>query len=60
MLSNEELKNLTTLIQDNLYCEKSVKDNGIGFEQQFSKQIFLIFHHLHGRNGFLGTGIGLA
>ena len=60
MLSNEELGKHKTLIQDNPYCEISIKDNGIGFEQQFSDQIFLIFHRLHGRNEFSGTGIGLA
>ncbi len=42
------------------YCEISFKDNGIGFQQQFSDQIFLIFNRLHPREQFSGTGIGLA
>jgi two-component system, chemotaxis family, CheB/CheR fusion protein len=38
----------------------SVKDNGIGFEQQYADQIFLIFHRLNSVEEYAGTGIGLA
>lgn len=38
----------------------SVKDNGIGFNNKYDKQIFTLFERLHSKDKFDGTGIGLA
>ena len=37
-----------------------IKDNGIGFDEKYSSNIFSLFERLHSKDIYEGTGIGLA
>ncbi|MEO8761215.1 MAG: ATP-binding protein, partial [Bacteroidia bacterium] len=59
-LSKEEIKDNPKLNQKLNYYEIVFKDNGIGFDQKYARQIFTMFQRLSSGGIYPGTGIGLA
>lgn len=58
-LSREDLASFPGY-KENELIKITFEDNGIGFEQQYAENIFILFRRLHDRRRYSGTGIGLA
>lgn len=61
LFKRTDLSDSVSLNSDGLqFYQISVRDNGIGFEPKYLDRIFQMFQRLHGKNEYVGTGIGLA
>jgi signal transduction histidine kinase len=54
------VREISGLNENASYYSITIKDNGIGFDQEYAEKIFNIFQRLHGKTAYNGSGIGLA
>ena len=42
------------------FCRVIIRDNGIGFDQRYAEDIFIVFKRLHSYHEYQGSGVGLS
>lgn len=54
--------NSKTSLLDNpqTQCRIVIEDNGIGFDEKYAEEIFVVFKRLHSYHEFEGSGVGLS
>ena len=60
ILTDDELDSYEITYKHIPYCEIIFSDNGMGFNQEYSEQIFGLFKRLNHKLEFPGSGIGLS
>ncbi len=59
-LLQTEGNKIIQISNEKIYYKISFKDNGIGFDQKYVENIFILFQRLHHKTAYSGTGIGLS
>ena len=60
LLAPAQLEELMIHNNGNNYYKLVISDNGIGFDNKMSQEIFKVFKRLHSYQEFEGTGVGLS
>src|SRR6185295_7197696 len=58
--SETEIKETVSPNDPQLVHKIIIRDNGMGFDQKFAEDIFIVFKRLHSYHEIEGTGIGLS
>ena len=58
--TNDDLSELLYRNEETTYYKLKVSDNGIGFDNKLSQEIFKVFKRLHSYQEYEGTGVGLS
>jgi len=59
-LAEEMIRRFPALKDSKKYVCIECRDNGIGFNEKYSDQIFAVFQRLNNKEHYSGSGIGLA